>query len=124
MTQDRDTQLRPGPAGGGPAGARDAGGDETLSEAFRSVARQLRETSQEALAPWDITPSQLRAMRVLARHGEMRLSALSEHLRIAARSATEVADALEARGLVGTAPRPRRPAGHPGRADRARHECP
>ncbi len=106
MTQDRDTQPRPGPAGGGPAGARDAGGDETLSEAFRSVARQLRETSQEALAPWDITPSQLRAMRVLARHGEMRLSALSEHLRIAARSATEVADALEARGLVERRPDP------------------
>jgi DNA-binding MarR family transcriptional regulator len=101
VTQDRDSRARPGPAGAG-----DAGGDETLSEAFRSVARRLRETSQEALAPWDITPSQLRAMRVLARHGVMRLSALSDHLRIAARSATEVADALEARGLVERRPDP------------------
>ena len=101
MTQDRDSRARPGPRGGG-----DAGGDETLSEAFRSVAGRLREISQEALAPWDITPSQLRAMRVLARHGVMRLSALSDHLRIAARSATEVADALEARGLVERRPDP------------------
>jgi DNA-binding MarR family transcriptional regulator len=106
VTQDRDTSARPGPAAAAPDGAGGAGGDETLSEAFRSVARQLRETSQEALAPWDITPSQLRALRVLARHGGMRLSALSDHLRIAARSATEVADALEARGLVERRPDP------------------
>lgn len=101
MTLHRDTTGPPGP---GSAGG--AGGDETLSEAFRSVARQLRETSQEALAPWDITPSQLRALRVLARHGVMRLSALSDHLHIAARSATEVADALETRGLVERRPDP------------------
>ena len=101
MTEDRDTSGRPDAGRDG-----DAGGDETLAEAFRSVARRLRETSQEALAPWDITPSQLRAMRVLARHGVMRLSALSDHLRIAARSATEVVDALEARGLVERRPDP------------------
>ena len=92
---------RPDAGGDGDAGRDgDAGGDETLAEAFRSVARQLRDTSQETLAPWDITPSHLRALRVLMRHGVMRLSALSDHLHIAARSATEVADALEARGLV------------------------
>src|SRR6516225_3052245 len=78
----------------------DSAGDESLSEAFWSVARKLRETSQETLAPWDITPSHLRALRVLSRHGAMRLSALSEHLRIAPRSTTEVVDALESRGLV------------------------
>jgi DNA-binding MarR family transcriptional regulator len=88
------------------ADAADASGDESLSEAFWAVARQLREISQEALAPWDITPSQLRALRVLKRHGPMRLSELSDHLRIAARSATEVTDALEARGLAGRHPDP------------------
>jgi DNA-binding MarR family transcriptional regulator len=36
----------------------------------------------------------------------MRLSELSEHLRIAPRSATEVADALESRGLAGRRPDP------------------
>ena len=81
-------------------GERDSAGDESLSEAFRSVGRRLRATSQATLTPWDITPSQLRALRVLRRHGTMRLSELSEHLHIAPRSTTEVVDALESRGLV------------------------
>jgi DNA-binding MarR family transcriptional regulator len=89
VTQDRDM-----------AGRRDSAGDEMLSEAFWSVARQLRDTSQETLAPWDITPSSLRALRVLSRRGMMRLSELSDHLHIAPRSTTEVVDALESRGLV------------------------
>jgi DNA-binding MarR family transcriptional regulator len=84
----------------------DSGADETLSEAFRSVARQLRETSQDFLAPWDISPSQLRALRVLMHHGAMRLSELSGHLHIAARSTTEVVDALQGRGLAGRRPDP------------------
>ena len=95
MTQDRGT-----------TGQSDSDGDETLSEAFRSVARQLRDTSQETLAPWDITPSHLRALRVLMHHGVMRLSELSDHLHIAARSTTEVIDALETRGLVERRPDP------------------
>jgi len=78
----------------------DSAGDESLAEAFWSVARQLRETSQETLAPWDITPAHLRALRVLNRHGTMRLSELSDHLHIAPRSTTDVADALESRDLV------------------------
>jgi DNA-binding MarR family transcriptional regulator len=84
----------------------DSQGEESLSDAFWSVARQLREVSKEALAPWDITPSQLRALRVLRRHGQLRLSELSDHLRIAPRSATEVVDALEARGLAARRPDP------------------
>jgi DNA-binding MarR family transcriptional regulator len=95
VTQDRDT-----------TGRRDSDGDETLSEAFWSVARQLRHTSQETLAPWDITPSHFRALRVLMRRGVMRLSELSDHLHIAARSTTEVVDALETRGLVERRPDP------------------
>jgi DNA-binding MarR family transcriptional regulator len=87
-------------------GRPDTGGDETLSEAFRSVARQLRDTSQETLAPWDITPSHWRALRVLTRHPVLRMSELSDHLRIAARSTTEVVDALETRGLVERRPDP------------------
>jgi len=71
-----------------------------------SVARQLRDTSQDFLAPWEVTPSQLRALRVLMRHGAIRLSELSGQLHIAARSATEVVDALEARGLAERRPDP------------------
>jgi DNA-binding MarR family transcriptional regulator len=77
-----------------------------LAEAFRAVARQLREVSQETLAPWDISPSHLRALRVLRRDGVMRLSELSDRLHIAPRSTTEVIDALESRGLIQRQPDP------------------
>ncbi len=87
-------------------GRRDSAGDETLSEAFWSVAGRLRETSQETLVPWDITPSHLRALRTLKRHGTMRMSELSDHLHIAPRSATEVVDALESRALIQRRPDP------------------
>jgi DNA-binding MarR family transcriptional regulator len=79
---------------------RSAAGEESLADMFWAVARQLREASQETLAPWDITPAQLRALRVLSRNGPIRLSRLSDKLHIAPRSATEVTDALESRGLV------------------------
>jgi DNA-binding MarR family transcriptional regulator len=79
---------------------------ESLSEIFWSVARQLRGASQEILAPWDITPAHLRALRTLGHHGSMRLSDLSGRLHIAPRSATEVVDALESRGLARRRPDP------------------
>jgi len=88
VTQDRDDA------------STEQAGDDALAEAFWAVARQLRERSQETLAPWDITPAHLRALRTLRRHGTMRLSELSDHLHIAPRSTTEVVDALEARDLV------------------------
>lgn len=95
MTQDRDLERR-----------SDSADDETLAEAFWAVARQLREVSQATLAPWDISPSHLRALRVLRRHGVMRPSELSDRLHIAPRSTTEVIDALESRGLVQRQPDP------------------
>ncbi len=95
MVQERD-----------PASLARSGGDESLSDAFWAVARQLRETSQETLAPWDITPGQFRALRVLRRDGIMRLSELSDRLKIAARSTTEVIDALQARELAARRPDP------------------
>jgi DNA-binding MarR family transcriptional regulator len=80
--------------------------DESLSEAFWSVARRLRHQSHETLQPWGITPGQARAINVLMRHGVMRLNELSEHLRIAPRSTTEVVDGLQERGLVERQPDP------------------
>jgi DNA-binding MarR family transcriptional regulator len=80
--------------------------DDTLSEAFWSVARQLRRAAVDSLSQWDISPSQARALRVLAHHDGARLSELAEHLHIAARSATEVVDGLEAKGLVQRRPDP------------------
>jgi DNA-binding MarR family transcriptional regulator len=81
--------------------------EESLADAFRSVAWLLRRAAAESLARWEITPSQFRALRVLMRHGDMRPSALSEHLRIAPRSTTEVLDGLAAKGLVERRPDPR-----------------
>lgn len=80
--------------------------EETLSEAFWGVARRLRQLSRETLAPWDVAPSHSRPLGVLMNHGEMRLSELSDHLHIAPRSATEVVDGLEQRGLVERRPDP------------------
>ena len=76
------------------------GDDATLPELFWAVARRLRHLSQENLSQWDISPSQSRALLVLSRHGQLRLSELSDHLRIAPRSATEVVDALEEKSLL------------------------
>jgi DNA-binding MarR family transcriptional regulator len=99
VTQDRGAAA--GPDSTAPeSAAPESTGDESLSEAFWDVARRLREMSQETLAPWEITPAHLRALRTLKRRGTMRLSELSEHLHIAPRSTTEVVDALESRGLV------------------------
>ncbi len=80
--------------------------EETLSDAYWGVARQLRHLSWETLQPWEVTPGQARAVGVLMRHGVLRLNELSEHLRIAARSTTEVVDGLETRGLVERRPDP------------------
>jgi DNA-binding MarR family transcriptional regulator len=79
---------------------------EPLADAFRAVSRQLRHRTQQALAPWDVTPSQARALGVLTRNGPLRLGALSEHLHIAPRSATEVVDDLAAAELVERRPDP------------------
>jgi DNA-binding MarR family transcriptional regulator len=80
--------------------------DESLTEAFWSLARRLRQASQQAMSQWDLNPSQARALRVLDRHGVMRPSELSERLRIAPRSATEVIDDLEGKALVRRTPDP------------------
>src|SRR5580692_4534232 len=107
VTSDRGEAARPeppdpaGPDSASPDSAgTDPAGDEALADAFGAVARRLRERSAETLAPWDITPAHLRALRTLNRHGTMRLSELSDRLEIAPRTATEVVDALQARDLV------------------------
>ncbi|GAB3265947.1 MarR family winged helix-turn-helix transcriptional regulator [Kineosporia babensis] len=80
--------------------------EETLAEAFWAVSRRLRHRSHESISPLGITPAQARAIGVLRRHGSMRISTLSEHLRIAPRSGTEVVDALQERALVQRSPDP------------------
>ena len=80
--------------------------DQGLSDLFWGVARRLRHQGRETLEPWHVTPSQSRALNVLERHSALRPGELAEHLHIAPRSATEVVDDLQERGLVERRPDP------------------
>jgi DNA-binding MarR family transcriptional regulator len=79
---------------------------EALGELLVRVTRGQRRRWREALAPWDLSPHHVRALRVVTDRSGTRLSELAEALHIAPRSATEVADALQARGLVERTPDP------------------
>jgi DNA-binding MarR family transcriptional regulator len=84
----------------------DAESPSELVDAFWSVARRLRHVSAEALARWGLSPSQARALSVLAHHDGMRSGELARLLRIAPRSATEVVDGLADGELVERIPDP------------------
>lgn len=78
-----------------------------LGSLLHAAFRGLRHSWVEELAPWEITPFQWRALHNLLRCPDpMRLGELADRLRIAARSATEVVDHLERRGLVERTPDP------------------
>jgi DNA-binding MarR family transcriptional regulator len=77
-----------------------------LSELLMRVARAQRRRWLDALAPWDLSPHHARALTVVCERDGVRLSDLAEALRIAPRSATEVADGLQERGLVERTPDP------------------
>lgn len=77
-----------------------------LGDLLMRVARTQRRRWRDALAPWDLSPHHARALRVVCEHEGVRLSDLAEALHIAPRSATEVADGLQERGLVERAPDP------------------
>jgi DNA-binding MarR family transcriptional regulator len=74
--------------------------EDRLADLFWTVARELRHRTREALTPWQITPAQFRALSVLIRDEPQRVTELADRLGIAPRSATEVVDHLERRGLV------------------------
>ncbi len=80
--------------------------DPELSEALMHASRALRRRMWSSLEGWDLSPHQARALRTVCGHDGARLSEVAAHLRIAPRSATEVVDSLEARGLVARQPDP------------------
>jgi DNA-binding MarR family transcriptional regulator len=82
--------------------------DETpdLGDLLMRVARTQRRRFRDVLAPWDLSPHQARALFVVCSGDGVRLSDLAGRLRIAPRSATEVADGLQDRGLVERSPDP------------------
>ncbi|HLV03461.1 MarR family winged helix-turn-helix transcriptional regulator [uncultured Georgenia sp.] len=80
--------------------------DSDLSEALMHASRALRRRWWAALEGWELSPHQARALRTVCGQEPARLSEIAARLRIAPRSATEVVDSLEARGLVQRTPDP------------------
>ncbi|RNI25126.1 MarR family winged helix-turn-helix transcriptional regulator [Flexivirga caeni] len=82
--------------------------EPTLAQSVMRVARMLRRASQSELEPFGLTPSQSRALGVVSRCGDRppRLRDIAARLDIAPRSATEVMDDLQQRGLVERTPDP------------------
>lgn len=80
--------------------------DENLLDGFWAVSRQLRKLTRHGMDPLGVTPSQARALRMLRHHGSLRLGELSDRLRIAPRSATEVVDGMQDRGWCERRPDP------------------
>src|SRR3954454_761958 len=81
-------------------------GTADLGDLLMRAARTLRRRWRAVLAPWDLSPHQARALGVVCRRDGVRLSDLADALHIAPRSATEVADGLQERGLVERTPDP------------------
>src|SRR3954452_4290941 len=81
-------------------------GPPDLGDLLMRVARTQRRRFREVLAPWDLSPHQARALFVVCQGDGVRLTDLADRLHIAPRSATEVADGLQERGLVERSPDP------------------
>ncbi|WP_187368422.1 MarR family winged helix-turn-helix transcriptional regulator [Ruania zhangjianzhongii] len=82
------------------------GPEADLSELLLHAAHQMRHGWAQSLAEWDLSPHQAMALRTADAEDGGRVSDLATRLRIAARSATEVVDGLEERGLVRRCPSP------------------
>ena len=93
--------------------------EDRLGDLLHRAVRTMRHAWADSTSSWDLSPHQARALDVIAgRPGHPghpghpwsgpgpRLSAIAERLRIAPRSATEVVDGLEERGLVERLPDP------------------
>lgn len=82
------------------------GPDADLSELLMHAARQMRRSWAHAIHQWGLSPHQAIALRTADAEEGGRVSDLARRLRIAPRSATEVVDSLEERGLVRRSPCP------------------
>jgi DNA-binding MarR family transcriptional regulator len=77
-----------------------------LGDLLMRAARTLRRRWRGILAPWDLSPHHARALGVVVGREGVRLTDLADALHLAPRSATEVADRLQERGLVERTPDP------------------
>lgn len=80
---------------------------EQVADLLHHTAGRLRHAVRRDLGPTGVTPAQWRALRIVTRCDQPpRMSHIAERLRIARRSATDVIDELEDRGLVLRSPDP------------------
>ncbi|MFD0683502.1 MarR family winged helix-turn-helix transcriptional regulator [Actinomadura fibrosa] len=81
--------------------------DDDLADLFLRAAKRMRHQQSERLAPFGLTPSQARALRVIVgADGPLRMVELADRLGVVPRSVTTLVDALEASGLVTRTPDP------------------
>lgn len=80
--------------------------DAALADLIPRSFRGLRRCIHARLGDDDLPPHQARALRLVQTHGPIRPGEVARLLRIAPRSATEVIDGLEERGLVRRRPDP------------------
>ena len=73
---------------------------ETLRDLVMTTAHALRRRWFGNLDPWGLSPHEVRALMVVDRLGTPRLGEVARRLHIAPRSATEVIDRLDERGLT------------------------
>ncbi|MFZ2526551.1 MAG: MarR family transcriptional regulator [Rhodococcus sp. (in: high G+C Gram-positive bacteria)] len=79
-----------------------------LRDLLITATRTLRRRWHQTLEPWQLSPHEHRALRVVgdSTAEPLRLGDVAKSLRIAPRSATEVIDRLECRGLTERLPDP------------------
>lgn len=80
--------------------------EDDLGTLLMRATRGLRHAWAEALEPWGISPHQFRALRAIEGADRPRLGVIADGLCVSPRSATEVVDDLETRGLVRRVPDP------------------
>ncbi|EOM74431.1 MarR family transcriptional regulator [Rhodococcus rhodnii] len=78
--------------------------DDSLRDLVIETAHSLRRRWFRTLEPWQLSPHEFRALRVIEREERPRLGEIARELRIAPRSATEVVDRLDERGLTERVP--------------------
>lgn len=100
LTTIRDMRGEPASAG------TTTNGEPDLGELLRRASHAMRHRFAELLKPWDLSPHQLRALRVISSNEPLHLRQLADYLRISPRSVTEVVDALAERELAERAPDP------------------
>ncbi|MEE2034622.1 MarR family transcriptional regulator [Rhodococcus sp. CC-R104] len=78
-----------------------------LRDLLMTATRTLRRRWHDILQPWELSPHEHRALRVIGSADEaIRLGVVAKSLRIVPRAATEVVDRLESRGLTERLPDP------------------